>query len=421
MAVQLDVANLPNGTKLRAPLFDNRNVKLLAPGITITQEIIQALIEYGITQVQIDEVDNARIAAFVPQGDARQVDRPKYDFQQPIPSRAVSRMAADLQNHSCSQLLTSNDPLLARIKSRGTEPLDAEFGEYIADRHEDRIKSMRESLLACTSGQWEYVSRLPELISQPIDDAIEDFDAAMILGINPSNAGYPIRHGCHAALLAMGIATQLGQDSAQVRNLMLGMIVHDWGMLKISSQILESENPLTSEDFNEIVKHPFHTLEILEDARQYVAPEALLVALEVHERCNGSGYPFRKTKAQTHYLSRIASVADAYTAMVTPRPHRSGLMPYYAIELMLRGVREGLYESEIVRALLYSISMFPVGSFVDLGEPYVGRVIRTRFQDYDRPVVEVWNANNLNKTPAIVDLTQTNRLRIVRPLAHLKS
>jgi hypothetical protein len=96
-------------------------------------------------------------------------------------------------------------------------------------------------------------------------------------------------------------------------------------------------------------------------------------------------------------------------------------MPYFAMEQMLRGVRDGLFDAEIVRALLKAVSMFPVGSYVDLGESYVGRVIRSTGAEYDRPIVEVWKSSNLVNPPSVVDLTQTDRLKIVRALPSLRT
>ena len=62
-------------------------------------------------------------------------------------------------------------------------------------------------------------------------------------------------------------------------------------------------------------------------------------------------------------------------ALVSPRPHRPALLPYHAITKMLLDVKEGLFDSTVVRGLLHTVSLFPIGSFVELSDGRVGKTI----------------------------------------------
>ena len=67
------------------------------------------------------------------------------------------------------------------------------------------------------------------------------------------------------------------------------------------------------------------------------------------------------------------------------------MMPYYALERIIHGVKEGLYDGADVRALLKTVSLYPVGSFVTHTDGRIAKVIRTNGEQYARPVVLAWD------------------------------
>ena len=124
-----------------------------------------------------------------------------------------------------------------------------------------------------------------------------------------------------------------------------------------------------------------------------------MVAYQMHERANGSGYPRGRTIEQTHPLARIAAVADSFTALVSARPHRAGMLPYFAVEKLVRDTAKGLFDPQAVRGLLQAVSLFPIGSYVELNDGYVGRVIRSNAFDYTKPIVEAWKRGRTSLRP----------------------
>ena len=144
-----------------------------------------------------------------------------------------------------------------------------------------------------------------------------------------------------------------------------------------------------------------------------------MVAYQMHERLNETGYPRGFGADHIHDLAKIAAVSDVFTALVSPRPHRQGMMPYYAIKEILYAVNEGLYDADVVRALLHTTSLFPIGSYVSLHDDRVGRVIRSNGGKYTEPVVEVWEQGNLNAQPVIVDVSVDSNPQIVNAIPEL--
>jgi HD-GYP domain-containing protein (c-di-GMP phosphodiesterase class II) len=151
--------------------------------------------------------------------------------------------------------------------------------------------------------------------------------------------------------------------------------------------ILAKPGLLTREEFAEIRMHPQHGFEILADCAG--CPEAVrLVALQHHERLDGSGYPNRLTGEQLHPYSRIAAVADTFDAMTADRVYRRGCTPRKAL-LELYGDHPRKLDPQAVEALIRLVGVYPVGTRVRLNSGEQGLVIAPNPHDTTRPVVRI--------------------------------
>jgi hypothetical protein len=83
---------------------------------------------------------------------------------------------------------------------------------------------------------------------------------------------------------------------------------------------------------------------------------------------------------------------------------------------MLEDVREGRFDAAVVRGLLHTISLFPIGSYVELNNGQIGKVIRTNGPAYDRPIIEAWHRNRLTAVPDVIDLSTRTEIRVVKAL-----
>ena len=150
-------------------------------------------------------------------------------------------------------------------------------------------------------------------------------------------------------------------------------------------------------------------MEVLRRFRE--VPLALAaIAVEEHERLDGSGYP--RGTSEVGEFSQIVAVADVYDALCSPRPHRPAITAHRAVrEIIAFGNRKKL-DAQTIRALLKSISLFPVGSFVRLSDGTFGRVIGAG-QDPARPLVAVL----CGEAGPVLDLASRPDLKISDPAA----
>jgi DNA-binding CsgD family transcriptional regulator len=76
------------------------------------------------------------------------------------------------------------------------------------------------------------------------------------------------------------------------------------------------------------------------------------IAVQHHERLDGSGYPRGLSGAALTPAGRILAAVDAYQAMTQPRPHRDPREPGAAAAELRAGARRGLFDGDAVEAVL---------------------------------------------------------------------
>lgn len=419
MFCNVPLQSLPVGARLGNTIYDERQTKLLAAGVQITDQLLDTLQRRNIGSVIVGQQDLGRILAFRPQGKSRTASndrRPVRSLSENDGSRELDRLLADAP---LPQLRPSLQPFSKKLKPTSGDAYDAGLLNFLAEQHEDRVRDINGVVDACGRRDSVDLALIGEAARSSLEEAITDCDAYACLGANPHSFPYPTRHVLHTAMLATSIGVKLGLGESTLHELSVGCMIHDIGMLCVDRMTIGAKKFLDQEEFIEIAKHPIHTFDLIEKNLDEIPVGARMVAYQMHERANGSGYPRGRTLQLTHPLARIAAVADTYTALVSARPHRSGMMPYYAIEKLVRDTAKGVFDPAAVRGLLQAVSLFPIGSFVEISDGYVGRVIRSNAFDYTRPIVEAWKRGRTSLQPAIIDLWQEPHLRVVRPLQHV--
>ncbi|MCD6449673.1 MAG: HD domain-containing protein, partial [Thermotogaceae bacterium] len=130
------------------------------------------------------------------------------------------------------------------------------------------------------------------------------------------------------------------------------------GKIAVPIEILVKPSNLISEEFNLIKKHPIYGYNFLKDL---VHPWDMIaqVALQHHERLDGSGYPLGLKGEEILLEARIVAVADVVEAMSTHRPYRPALGIDKALEEISKN-KGKLYDPEVVDAC---IKLFKEGRF----------------------------------------------------------
>lgn len=325
-----------------------------------------------------------------------------------IRSRLQTRLSLNLDeliNDPAKLIIPpQGDPLSNRCVTRGTEPYDEQFARDLVESHSVKVQRIGSMFKLLASGNNINMNDILDVLTEIIEQSLQDNDLMICLGINAQGSDYPSRHSVHTAIVAMSIGITMGLDEGTISEMGLGCLVHDLGMLAVSSQI-QSNRSFGVEHHMEVATHPVHTLEMIKRDYDGMPESSRMVAYQMHERCNGTGYPRGRTGDSIHDLAKIAMVADTYVALTAERYFRQAMTPYYAVLKILEEVREGQFDPTVVRGMIQTISLFPIGSYITFGNDLFGKVLRRNLNQYDRPIVEIWNTNDTTKRPLIVDLS----------------
>jgi HD-GYP domain-containing protein (c-di-GMP phosphodiesterase class II) len=136
-------------------------------------------------------------------------------------------------------------------------------------------------------------------------------------------------HGARVAALAEPVARDLGWDRERIRSLRWAAPLHDVGKVKVSPQVLGKAGRLTVEEMAEIRSHPKAGADLVVEMRRF--HDALPYVLFHHERWDGDGYPAGLSGRRIPVEARILAIADAFDAMISPRPYRHALTHEHAL------------------------------------------------------------------------------------------
>jgi cyclic di-GMP phosphodiesterase len=128
-------------------------------------------------------------------------------------------------------------------------------------------------------------------------------------------------HSERVAAVAAPLAQAVNLADEEIRNIVLGALLHEVGKLDIPEAILRKRARLSREEMLVMREYCFLGYERV---RQIPAlAEAAEIVYAHREKFNGSGYP-RGLKGETIPLgARIVAVACAFETFVSDRPHAS--------------------------------------------------------------------------------------------------
>jgi HD-GYP domain-containing protein (c-di-GMP phosphodiesterase class II) len=230
----------------------------------------------------------------------------------------------------------------------------------------------------------------------------------------PPDKNYIASHSVRSAILAIIIGTYLKLPNYRLLELGVAALLHEVGMLKLPQQIYLSKRALSPQEQKAILSHPILGYTSLKSMDFPLA--VCLAALEHHERENGSGYPRRLSGEKISQYSKIIAVACSYDALSSKRPHKEAKDGYTGMLELLKN--EGKrYDDTIVRALVLSLSIYPIGLYVLLSNGKKGQVVDINSENPRFPIVQVFGELTPDGRTKTVQ-TAPNVLSIVRPLSH---
>jgi len=269
-------------------------------------------------------------------------------------------------------------PIEPGAPSESAEPLFAELQLFLA--------RVRELIRTGDEFPWSELQGIIERVAVVLERSNELFwianSTAALAGVD-----YLAFHQSRVAVLAMTIGASVGYDRPRQVQLGIAGSLIDVGLWQVPESLLRRLDALSAEEQTVYRSHPRLSVELI---RRWSPPREGLVeaVLQHHEREQGQGFPQGLHGTGVSQEAKVLGLVDTYTGLTMPPPPRPRLRPHEAIREIVRSKHEA-FPSQLVKALLSEISVFPPGTLVRLNTGEVGRVTAVNRHHPLRPRVEI--------------------------------
>jgi HD-GYP domain-containing protein (c-di-GMP phosphodiesterase class II) len=196
---------------------------------------------------------------------------------------------------------------------------------------------------------WDAVIAAEPALGVVLDGEQLDAALAAVASFIDVKSPYTLGHSCAVAQLAEAAARAAGLSDPDAVLARRAGYVHDLGRLGVSNAIWDKAGALSVAEQERVRLHPYLTERML--AGSALAPLGA-IAVQHHERLDGSGYPRGLSGAALTPVARVLAAADAYCAKREPRAHRSELSASEASSYLRREVKDGRLDGDAVEAVL---------------------------------------------------------------------
>lgn len=230
-----------------------------------------------------------------------------------------------------------------------------------------------------------------------------------MLRINPSPAengkNFIVNHAMRTTVLAIAIGLQLHLSISKLIELGEACIIHEIGMVRLPPQLYMTDRKLSNGERAQIFTHPVLGYEI---AKNMNFPMSIqLAVLEHHEKENGTGYPRQLSGDKISSYAKIIAVACTFEAISSPRSYKEGRSQFDGILELLKNDGHP-YDDQIIKALLYTVSLYPIGTFVYLKNGKCAMVMDVNPDNPRLPILQLLTEKDSEGEPKTVVSNTTN-------------
>ena len=249
------------------------------------------------------------------------------------------------------------------------------------------------------------VKAVKEQVGDIVDSVFRNRDALLCLTNLKDYDDYTFMHCVNIGILAVSFGRHLGMKKKQLENIGFGGILHDIGKTMIPESILNKPGKYTEAEDEIMKRHVNLGGEILRK-HDNIPEEAMLVALQHHERFNGTGYPNRLFGGKISLEGQIASIADVYDALTYDRVYHTASSCHATVKKLYEW-GDTLFDRVLIEKFVQCIGIYPFYSLVELNTGQCGIVVSMNHQSLLRPRVSIiLDSNKKPQSPTIVDLAE---------------
>ena len=255
-----------------------------------------------------------------------------------------------------SRIVNLADVLEVYHRTEGTERAlevarqraGTQFDPSLVDLSGERAEELFRGLDETTT--WEAVIASEPGLERTLTDEELDVALGAFADFIDIKSPYTLGHSRGVAELAAEAGRVFGLAGPEVRRLRRAALLHDLGRLGVSNAVWDKAGALTPAQTERVRLHPYLTERMLASCAELASLAE--IAVQHHERMDGSGYPRGLRGEALTTSGRVLAAADAYHAKLEERPHRPAVTPDEAAAWLRDEVRAGRLDGQAVDAVL---------------------------------------------------------------------
>ena len=270
----------------------------------------------------------------------------------------------------------------------------------VSDLEDDTMKSFQKKDLEKKLGQQiDQVQAFAKLI---VDDVCNQQEVMINLVDIRNMDNYTFNHSVNSAILGLVLGIGHGLNKEELYDLTMGIMLHDIGKMFVPIEILNKKGKLDDEEYKIMKEHPVRGFDFLKEHTD-LNSKVRIIALQHHERVDGTGYPHGLKSEQINKLAKIAAIVDVYDALTSDRSYRTARSPNEAVEYIM-GSGGRFFDMDMVQTFVKKINPFPIGTAVKLSNNCIAIVESINSLYMLRPLVRVVKQEGKKVEPFLCDL-----------------
>ena len=410
-----NIEGLKPGTFFTSDVMLDKTFLLLTNSIPLSEGMIKALQDWDFKQVFSDgTLSSTAIATNISQN-TTDIDIEELENSVNSPKSNVTTEKFSAEELNAAKKALENAETID-IDDIGNEPkIDTEASRLSV------VTNIYNDYLNYISYVYTRYATHKELNYEELSSKVKDLcvfikeNRRFVLRIQPTQEPkakeFLVSHSMRSTVYAITIGMQLRLPLSNLVELGVSCIVHEIGMIRLPPQLYMTERALNASDKKMIFTHPIISYNILQEFEFPL--KVCLGALEHHERENGTGYPNHLPSEKISVYAKIIAVACSFEAITAPRHYKNAQSSYEAMVDMLKNNKQ-FYDENVIKALLYSLSLFPIGGYVYLSNGKIAQVVDVNPENPKNPVVQLVSTVKGAKQDTIQ--TSDTGIRIVRAL-----
>ena len=275
--------------------------------------------------------------------------------------------------------LENNSSESSPLKLKTVKELEGTFNEFSSN-----LENIFENISTLTVPEMTEI----QIFSQRIQ---EEFSATGVVIRNIVSHGSDrgsdsiYRHSVNVAAISFILGKWLGLNEKELNLLTYSAVLHDFGKMKISKDILDKEEDLTLEEFETYKTHPIIGYHFVKEI-PHVDDSVALAVLMHHERMDGSGYPLNNQGDKIPRFARIIAIADLFDEANSSRYSKEIKGPLDVLKLIQDESITKL-DSNYCNMFLNHIVNFYMGENVLLNDERTCKIIQVQVNDLTKPIL----------------------------------